>query len=182
MENTVVDNEIKSDVYYKSINLLVVSNAPITIQKLKTILDDNGYYGRNEIIKVSSGSDILIKVRVYLPCSVLYYEWPFGCYYNLSKRVFGPRKKPRSLINSFKLLKCMMFFLRLDCNISGKIEPVAKIASLKMGFATQVEYSQNIKFLAQSGFFKDGWFLIKDFKEVIEVHENLYDPSYYDII
>lgn len=169
------------DVYKKSINNIIVSSCPKSIEKLEELLDKNGYYGRYKVVRhyAKNIKELAIKIEVYLPDSVHTYTWPLDTHYNLTKCDFGKRKKPRVIVKDNALIKCMYFFLIDRYNISNNLEVVAQIGHLKMGWATKERYIQMIKFLAKTNLFKDGWFVLKSYNDVKEVYENLYDYNYF---
>jgi hypothetical protein len=173
--------EPKSDIYVKSINNIISSSAPRTIEKVEELLENNGYYGRAKVRKVPTKNyrETAIKVEVYLPDSIITYNWPFETYYNLSKVDFGKRTRPRVIKKNEALIKCMYFFLIQNYRISNNLEAVAEIGHLYMGWATKEEYIHMIRFLIKAGLFRDGWFALKSKQDVLEVYNNLFDYNYY---
>jgi hypothetical protein len=171
----------KSDIYKVSLNDLIISSTPKSIKALEEILDDNGYYGRYRIItcKAPKSNDLCIKIEVYLPDSIYHYVWPYNTHYNLSTRSFGKRTKPAVINNKKILMKCMGFFNMFSYIITGKIDPIAEIAHLYMGWATKAEYIKMITFLCKVGLFNNGEFCLKTVMDSKEVHDNLFDPTYY---
>jgi hypothetical protein len=171
----------KSDLFKVSINTLVTSSRPNSVEELSALLDDNGYYGRYTLDKKSVGSlkNPCVKVIVYLPDSVFTYEWPYLTYYDLSENKFGKRKKPRVIQNNWKLYKCMSFFLVEGFIIDNNLELIASAGSKLMGWATKDEYIKMIQFLLKVGLFKDGIFVLKTLDDLTEVHDNLFDYNYF---
>lgn len=169
-----------SDQFQVSLNELIFSYNPNSIDQIKKILDENGYYGRHQVytVNVNKSTDVCIKIRIYLVDSCYYYTWPFLTHYNLTRKCFGKRKIPALIKNDFKISKCMYFFTTFRYIITGKIDPIAEIAHLYMGWATKNEYIKIITYLSTNGFFKDGDFCLKSAIDVHEVHKNLFDANY----
>lgn len=178
-----MEDVVKSDVYSISLNSLIFGNAPKTIPLLSKLLEDSGYYGRFKIQQITSPNykDIFINIEVYLPDSVYSYLWPFKTHFNLTTQSFGKRRSPIILKNSFKLIKCMSFFVNCDINMSEGVERVSVFGNALMGWATKEEYMKMILFLIKAGLFRNGKFVIKTDEDAIEIHANLFDYTYFKL-
>jgi len=181
MEDFTEGEEFKSDVYSKSINQLVTTYNPKTVDELSELLDDNGYYGRFEIVRVATKfyREVCVKVNVYLPDSIHTYEWPYMSHYNLTLRKFSKRPKPRMFKEDFRLMKCLYFFLLYKWPIDSSFEHIANLGFKCMGWATQSDYLSLTVILHKIGFFNRGEFVIKSEEDLIEVKENLFSYSYF---
>lgn len=97
MNDTIIDDVFKSDVYSISINqLLFTKLLRPNLVSVGRLLDNNGYFGRHRIEEVKDkkfGKDTLIKIHVYLVDSSFEYSWPFNTFFDLDKRIFGHNRK-----------------------------------------------------------------------------------------
>jgi hypothetical protein len=92
----------KTNKYKISINELLFGNSySPTIDSLKTLLDNNGYFGRYRIELVRDKkfeTDTLVKIHVYLIDSGITYTWPYNTFFDLDTKRFGHnRKVPRGV-------------------------------------------------------------------------------------
>lgn len=177
---TSLDKE--SDAYKISINSLVLAKCPSSIQELKELLESNGYYGRVSVKKVSvkSKKDLLVRVQVYLPDSKVNYIWPFIGSYNISKNCITKRKKPSAIIDNQKLYKCMDILLLADKRVED-LDSLPELFSKYIGWASKSEYSKMIRFLIKSELIVDGRFILRSLSDVKEVHDNLFDYTYFTV-
>lgn len=102
MNDSLIDDEFKSDKYSVSINQLIFGRPykPI-ISSVSKLLDDNGYFGRHKIEVIKNrkfGIHTLVKIHVYLVDSNMYYTWPYDTFIDLDSKRFGHnRKVPRGV-------------------------------------------------------------------------------------
>jgi len=115
------DEFLKDDRYKVSINeLLFNPKCKGTVSSIQTILDDNGYYGRYRIETIKSakfGTDLLIKVHIYLVDSCYTYTWPYNTFFNVDKKLFGHnRKAPRGVISNKTMFGyCLRILATIFC-------------------------------------------------------------------
>lgn len=180
-DDSIEDDDIKSDVFVTSINGLVAFHSPRTIEAFSDLLSNNGYYGRFEIVRVSGASyrDLAVKVRVYLPNSVYSYEWPYLTYYSLTTNKFGKRKKPKGIRKESVMIKSMAYFLCYDNSMHTDVEAMAEAGYRIMGWATKAEYVNMTILFVQAGLFSKGVFVLKHEDDMMEVLHNLFSYSYF---
>lgn len=210
MEDFLLNEEFKSDKFEISINELVFSrNYKSSVGSLESLLQNNGYYGRVEIETVRDkrfGTDILVKVHVYLFDSAFTYTWPHQTFFNLDKKVFGiTRKLPRGILNDKNI------FMVCCKNIAGMFTPknrlefpptfadlnslmaMDEIQKHKVGLDRWPEiickhheswslipyYERLIPFLCRVGLLSNNRFKIRSKQDAEEVCLNLFDINYW---
>lgn len=109
MNDYLLNDEFKSDKYEVSLNELLFSRTyNPSVNSISKLLDNNGYFGRYKIETLTNrkfGTDVLIKVHVYLIDSVYTYTWPYNTFFNLDKKSFGhSRKAPRGVLTDKSML------------------------------------------------------------------------------
>jgi len=209
MDDIIIDDVIKSDVYSVSINELMFSGSyrPNVIS-VSRLLDDNGYYGRYniEIIKHKKfGIDTLVKIHIYLCDSSYTYSWPFSTFFNLDKKSFGDNRKiPRGVFTDVFLFKycvrilSVMFMPRsmiknpswydVKCIISMDTIKYADlginswpsvICSNHSGSKLEPAFKKIIPYLSRVGLIVDNKFRIIGPYDALEICENQFDINYW---
>lgn len=213
MDDFLLDDEHKSDKYEVSINELLFGRvyrpSATSVQKL---LDDNGYYGRSrvEIVKNKKfGTDVLIKVHIYLYDSAFEYTWPFNTFFDLDKKCFGHnRRVPRGILTDRKMFfRCVKFLSimftpekllsvplewhELDCikcrdavkehNASPDKWPWLICHTTKQ-YDQLKFYEKIIPFLSRIGLIVNNKFKVITKDDAEEVCDNLFDINYWSNI
>lgn len=210
MNDILLNDEFKSDKFEISINeLLFTKKIKPSVSYLKSILEDNGYYGRVDIETVNNkkfGIDVLVRVHVYLYDSGYTYTWPYQTFFNLDKKLFGTsRKLPRGILNDRSL------FITCCKNISGMFTPknrlpfpptfadfyslsaMEEIKQVNGGldrwpyilckhhqcFNVLPYYEKLIPFLCRVGLISNNSFKIKSKEDAEELCLNLFDVNYW---
>lgn len=129
MNDYLLDQEFKSDKYEVSLNELLFSRSyKPSINSISNLLDNNGYFGRYRIELLSErkfGTDVLVKIHIYLFESTLTYTWPYQTFFNLDKKVFGnARKLPRGILNNRNI------FVTCCKNIAGMFTPKNRLENI----------------------------------------------------
>ncbi len=181
-KSTQIDFSENNDLYSISINSLVLSKTFHSIEELKDLLESKGYYGRIKVKKVDTVAkdDVRIKLEVYLPDSIVSYEWPFSSTYSLKKAAILKRKRPSAIKNNWKLLKCMYFLLKADYVLED-LDSAAQDGYIVMGWATKKEYVEMLRFLVKCNLIREGKFVLKTEQDVKEVYENLFDHVFFSL-
>jgi hypothetical protein len=209
-DRPILDDEFKSDKFEISINeLLFSSSYRSSVNSVSKLLDDNGYFGRYKIetfITKKYGTDVLVKIHVYLCDSRFTYIWPHQTFFNLNKRMFGAnRKLPRGILNDKNV------FMSCCKNISGmfaskqtlpfppsfgdlkSLAAMEEIEKLDAGldrwgyilckhhdsFNLLSYYEKLIPFLCRVGLITNNKFKIKSKQDAEEVCLNLFDVNYW---
>lgn len=210
MEDFLINNEFKSDKYSVSLNELIFSRTSSSnISSLMKLLDDNGYFGRYKIESFSDkrfGTDVLIKIYVYMPDSSYTYCWPFNTFFNITRKLFGNNRKAPGLVladqtmlkYSFLVLSVMFCrdpnqeedynFHDERCRSIAKIikdgnhsvEEWAYIICKHNKAIHEKKYFQRvIAFLCRIGLIKNSRFLISGKLDAKEISSNLFDINYW---
>ena len=91
-DSPILNEEFKSDKFEVSLNEILFSRSyKPSVNSVSKLLDANGYFGRYKIETIDNrkfGTDILIRVHVYLYDSVYTYTWPYNTFFDLDKRMF----------------------------------------------------------------------------------------------
>jgi len=210
MEDFLLDDEFKSDKYVESINHLLFSRSyRSSVGAVEKILKDNGYFGRFKIETVDNrkfGTDILIKIHVYLYESSYTYTWPFNTAFNIDRKLFiHNRRAPRGVINDSDMFFYCVNILATMFKPSNKfskasshfdvlcincIEDIKKndYSSDNWAYVICKFHSCNgllplfkkvIAFLSRIGLISNNKFKIKDGTDAMEICDNLFDIDYW---
>lgn len=176
------DESLKSDKYSIPINTIISLYRPETVIELKSLLDDNGYYGRHKIKKKYSKirGDSIIHIEIYLPNSIHTYNWPFKTMYNLT---IGNLVRKINLKN----IPAIPFVMNYLSSNKMKIKSIPELPSqlLKPYNSNDLGYYQYIvTTLVHAGLFgfnkkKELVFVLKNTEDVKEVYENLFNQDNY---
>jgi hypothetical protein len=210
MSDYLLNDEFKSDKYEVSVNeLLFTKRYKPSASSVESLLSNNGYYGRVEIESITDkkfGTDVLVKVHIFLFDSVFTYTWPYQTFFNLDKKVFGnTRKLPRGILNDRNI------FITCCKNIAGMFTPknrlegiptfsdlnsllaMEEISKRQAGLDLWPEiicrhheswnlvnyYQKLIPFLCRVGLMSNNRFKIKSKQDAEEVCMNLFDVNYW---
>jgi hypothetical protein len=211
MDDILLNDEFKSDKFHTSINELLFSRPyKPTVQSISRILDDNGYFGRYTIETLTDrkhGTDVLIKIHLYLYDSRFSYTWPFSTFFNIDKKMYGhSRKAPRGILNNSSMLHYVFVLLASIFKIKTKHQTqketlfhiycsscLQEITDKKIpvndwpfvickihGSPGQRAYLEKaIPFLCRVGLISNGKFKIGTAEEAEEVYKNLFDINYW---
>jgi hypothetical protein len=211
MNDYLLDQEFKSDKYEVSLNELLFSRPyKPSINSISKLLDNNGYFGRYRIELLSErkfGTDVLIKIHVYLYDSVLTYTWPYNTVFNIEKKSFGHnRKAPRGVLSEKSMLSyvftlfstiftkrgvsykpSMLFEQQCDFCYRSIYEskiPLNSwpyvISKITGGTSSHRSYLEKvIPFLVKAGLISNRRFKLRNSDEANEVCENLFDIDYW---
>jgi hypothetical protein len=207
----ILNDEFKSDQFEVSINELLFSRSyRPSVNAVSKLLDDNGYFGRYKIDTFSinkHGTDVLIRVHLYLYDSTFTYTWPYNTFFNIDKKMYGHnRRVPRGVLNNLSLLEYVFLMLSsifrsggkpipknstmFDCycylcflEISNKKIPVnnwpSVICDIHKNYAQRPYLEKVLPFLCKVGLISNGRFKIISDTEAIEVCTNLFDINYW---
>jgi hypothetical protein len=210
MDDFLIDEEFKNDKYSVSLNQLMFGRPykpnVISVSKL---LDKNGYFGRYKIEVVKDrkfGTDILIKIHVYLVDSGISYTWPYNTFFDLDTKRFGHnRKVPRGVFTDksmfgycVRVLSIMftplnrlskpMSLYESDCIMCTKIIKEGNhspedwpliIARNHGSFGQRPYYERIIPFLSRIGLIVSNRFKIIGHEDPEEFSSNLFDIDYW---
>jgi hypothetical protein len=210
MSNILIDDEFKSDKYSVSLNELLFGRPyKPNVVSVSKLLDDNGYFGRYRIEVVKDrkfGTDILIRIHVYLVDSGVNYVWPYNTFFDLDTKRFGHnRKVPRGVFSNksmftycFSVL-ATMFTPRTKLHVPSslyEIKCITCMAIIKDGnhpinewawiisknhgnFAHRIYYEKIIPFLSRIGIISNNKFKIIGEDDPTEYTSNLFDIDYW---
>lgn len=210
MSDILLNEEFKSDKFSLSINELLFSKTyRSSVNSISNLLDDNGYYGRYKIETVDHrkhGTDILIKIHVYLYDSVYTYTWPHATFFNIDRKIFGHnRKVSRGVISdksmlsyTFTLLSTIfrdrskkyipkMFFEKKceECfevisQYKLNVSDWPKVICQFHGNNSQKSYlEKTLPFLIRVGLIHNNKFRLTTIEDANEVYKNLFDVDYW---
>jgi len=202
--------DFKDDKYKISINELLFSpKCRGSIISVQSILDDNGYYGRYKIEQIRDrkfGTDLLLKIHVYLVDSCLTYTWPYNTFFDVDKKMFGHnRRAPRGVISNKLMFGYCVRVLAIifsppeilpepktiqDLHCFRCREVIIKeniphenwgwvICKMQSSFGQRPYYEKIIPFLIRMGLIVDNKFKIKSAIDADEFSENLFDIDYW---
>jgi hypothetical protein len=202
--------DFKDDKYKVSINELLFSpKCRGSIISVQSILDDNGYYGRYKIEQIRDrkfGTDLLLKIHVYLVDSCLTYTWPYNTFFDVDKKMFGHnRKVPRGVFtdksmftycvrvlsvmstpkNMIKQPMCYYDAMCLKCmdiikEGNHSAEDWSWIICKNHGsFGQKPYYDRIIPFLLRLGLIVNKKFKILGYDDPIEYCSNMFDIDYW---
>lgn len=186
-DDFIIDEENKSDAYSLSINSIILMYKPSSVQALRRLLDDNGYYGRYTIInKVTRRmGENVISIEVYLPNSSCSYMWPFRTLYNMT---LG-RLLKKIRIRKTPAMPYVMRYLSKGSLTSPKpvIESIDHLPQMLMHVNNSHDrsyYQYIVTTLVHAGLFKmtpkkKVVFLLKCAEDIKEVNENLFNSDNY---
>lgn len=207
MNDFLLDDEFKSDEYKTSINELLFSRTyKSSVKSIEKILNDNGYFGRFKIETIDNrkfGTDIIIRIHVYLYESSYTYIWPFNTSFNIDRKIFTHnRKAPRGILNDqfmlFHSVNILSNMFKKEGDITSHFDVLCansmeEIRSKNYGIDNwplvickhhklwgQLSFISNIvSFLSRIGLISNNRFKIKHTKDAIEVCDNLFDINYW---
>lgn len=210
MEDILLDDEFKSDKFKVSLNELMFSRTySPSINSIHKLLDDNGYFGRYKIETIDNrkfGTDILIRVHVYLFDSVYTYVWPYSTFFNIDKRNFGHnRRTPRGILTDKSMLGYVFTLLasifkkrtknyspsilfEKHCDACFQTIVESKISIHDWPFvickihdtrAHKPYLEKAIPFLAKVGLISNNKFKLTTVDDAHEVFKNLFDIDYW---
>jgi len=208
MEDFIIDDFFKSDKYEVSINELLFTRLhKKSVDSICKLLDNNGYFGRYKIESFSDkkfGTDVLIKVHIYMPNSAHSYIWPFNTFFNITRNLFGSNRRiPRGVLSDQTMLRYS--FLVLSVMFSDNEEEDLSIHDLNCKKAMDIIKEGNynvehwayiickqrkcieelnyfdkfIAFISRIGLIKNNRFLIRDKEDAREISSNLFDINYW---
>jgi len=102
---------LHNDDYRISIWELFFKYKPGTIDSMKKILEENGYYGRCKVMRIEDDKGKLTnkaKAEIYLPNSAFTYQWPLNNHYNLTTRQLDKKFKFSKPCLAYTLIGQMM--------------------------------------------------------------------------
>lgn len=209
-DSLLLDDEFKSDKYEVSLNELLFSRTyKPSVSSVSVLLDNNGYFGRYKIETLTNkkfGTDVLIKVHVYLIDSVYTYTWPYNTFFNIDNKTFGHnRKAPRGILTDKSMLSYVFtlfstIFARRNKNYKPSIvfqtycdECLRVIQQHKLPLSDWPRTICNIHqtsehrpylekvipFLVKVGLIYNNKFRLHSVEEAKEVCENLFDIDYW---
>jgi hypothetical protein len=205
-----LDDQFKSDKYEVSLNELFFSRTyNPSVNSVSRLLDNNGYFGRYKIETLTNrkfGTDVLIRVHVYLIDSVFTYTWPYNTFFNIDNKSFGHnRKAPRGVLSDKSMLSYVFTLLSSIFSRRGKTykpsmifeshcdECLRVIQHYKLplsdwpyticnihGTAAHRPYLEKvIPFLVKVGLISNNKFKLNSIDDAEEVCENLFDIDYW---
>lgn len=210
MKDILLNSEYKSDKFHLSLNELLFSKSyRSSVNSISKLLDDNGYYGRYKIETIDHrkyGTDILIKIHVYLYDSVYTYTWPHATFFNIDRKIFGHNRKvsrgvlsDKSMLSyTFDLLSrifrrrdknyepdifyqkkcddCFKAITELKLNVSDWAHVICKIQKTN----SHLSYlEKTIPFLLRVGLIYNNKFRLTTIEDAEEVCVNLFDIDYW---
>lgn len=153
-----------TDIYQKSIYEIVMENKVDTEEKFSNLLDNVGYYGRNKIVQIQNRpfQSRLFKVEIYLPNSILYYQWPANGGYSFLTREIHYFKRRRVLPMNFE-----PYFLRyLGAEQFFNLSDVPSNKIFELSIKADVRYKKTeriFKWLYNNKFYRNGKCLLKPY-------------------
>jgi len=210
MDEILLNEQFKSDKFHITINHLLFSKSyRPSVNSISKILEDNGYFGRFKIEVVESkkfGTDILIKIHVYLYDSAFTYTWPHGTFFNIDRKSFGQnRRAPKGIMNnSTVLINCCkilgsMFTPLSRFNSTISMDDALALKTLRVINEKHIQvfdwpeiicevhdswgllpyYKKLIPFLCRIGLISNNKFKIKSKEDSEEFFKNLFDINYW---
>lgn len=162
----------KEDFFKISIPELVKTFDINNIDDFKYLLDDNGYYGRNKIIKHINKKtpSISYKVKIYLPNSAKEYNWPIQGSYCIYKNRYI--NKTRDAFYPF--YQSAMY--ELDLKKENKIK--MDIENIQMQFhMLGAKGRKMVTHFLKYGIIKKNILTISK-KDIPEIYQNLFDTTW----
>lgn len=186
-DDAIIDDVNKSDAYSTSINSIILLYKPQTIPKLSKLLDDNGYYGRYNIMtKVTKKlGETVISIEIYLPNSGFSYLWPFRTLYNITlgkllKKVKLKRMPAIHYVMSY-LSTSYQIYIKIEIN---SIDELPRQLMKAYGSRDYSYYQYIVATMVHAGLLKITTtkkivFCLKNAEDIKEVNENLFNPDNY---
>jgi hypothetical protein len=209
-DSPILNEEFKSDKFEVSLNEILFSRSyKPSVNSVSKLLDANGYFGRYKIETIDNrkfGTDILIRVHVYLYDSVYTYTWPYNTFFDLDKKMFGHnRRVPRGFLSDKSMLSYFFtlfstIFKRRDKNYKPSIlferhcdECYKVIVDSKLplndwpfvickihGTSSHKPYLEKIiPFFVKVGLISNNRFKLNNVQDANEVCKNLFDINYW---
>jgi len=160
----------KEDHFKISIPELVKTYSINNIDDLKYLLDENGYYGRNKIMKYlnKKKNNISYTVKIYLPDSIKEYNWPIEGAYCIYQNKYIDKNK-----NTFyPFYQTAMYELKEKEKAKHSIEDIQMYCS-NLGVKGRKMITHFLKY----GIIKNGKMIISK-KDIPEVYQNLFDNTW----
>lgn len=157
--------QINNDRFQISIYELLYKNEPKNDEEIKELLDNNGYYGRYEIIhlmKQGKKCD-LIKIKVYMPDSNLTYYWPPNTHYSISQAEI--LKEPKGNVDYY-LLSTMKVFCNCEEVCIAVVQSQSSVSYGRIKETIEQMYKYNL-------IGKDGKLIFKSEEDCDEYFSNM---------
>jgi hypothetical protein len=179
-DEIIINEDIKRDDYYISINELVIRHQPRDVRILSNILDDNGYFGRHKINReyTKRYGDNNVAVEIYLPNSIFTYRWPLSSTYSLTRS--GIIKNSNDFLHSYQSFVHPLDFLR-RVNDKEAFRDIDKLSLMMFREHSTRDLLYNKQFIYRIMLLKylvKNNILLRSKEDIVEIFHNLHNKQY----